>query len=46
MCRFLKAVRDETYDLLDLLVRDAAVPLYDVLDACASGQTLENDGNG
>ena len=46
MCRFLKAVGDETYELLDLRARDAAVPLDDVVDACALGKTFKDDGNG
>jgi hypothetical protein len=34
------------YDLLDLLACDPTVPLNDVVDACAFGETLKNDGNG
>jgi hypothetical protein len=46
MCKFLQAVGDETYDLLDLLACDSTVPLNDVVDACAFGETFKNDGNG
>jgi hypothetical protein len=46
MGKFLEAVGDETYDLLDLLACDSTVPLNDVVDACAFGETLKNDGNG
>jgi hypothetical protein len=46
MYRFLQAIGDETYDLLDLLACDPAVPPNDVVDACAFGETFKNDGNG
>jgi hypothetical protein len=46
MGKFLEAVGDEAYDLLDLLVCDSTVPLNDVVNASAFGETFKNDGNG
>jgi hypothetical protein len=41
MGKFLEAVGDETYDLLDLPAYDSTVPLNNVVDACASGETFK-----
>ena len=43
MCGFLKALRDEIKDFLDLVPSHATVPLDDVFDGGAPREALKND---